>query len=358
MTKNFNASSLRRRGIASFAVLSLAALGLSCSGEDQSQPVDEPTADTTAPETTDAPAVDLPDVVVTYSVLAAVVSELVDGVADVVTIIPDGQDPHEFEPSAKDLETINNAAFVVANGLNFEEGLDEALEKLHDANGPVFFVGEHITVREMEEDGDGHSHGHSHGDDKSKDDDHDHDDDDHGDDDHGDDDHDHSAGDPHLWLSPAVMLEMLPELSGELGAALGVDLTTATERVTADLTALDTELQSIMSGVAECELVTGHDELGYFADRYGCETIGAVIPSLTTTSEASAGELADLKETIAEHGAKVIFTSLGTPQAVANQIAKETGVEIVELSTHVMGSATSYADFMRLVANQIADALK
>jgi zinc/manganese transport system substrate-binding protein len=344
MTKNFNASSLRRRGIASFAVLSLAALGLSCSGEDQSQPVDEPTADTTAPETTDAPAVDLPDVVVTYSVLAAVVSELVDGVADVLTIIPDGQDPHDFEPSAKDLETINNAAFVVANGLNFEEGLDEALEKLHDANGPVFFVGEHITVREMEEDGDGHSHG----DDKSKDDDHD----------HGDDDHDHSAGDPHLWLSPAVMLEMMPELSGELGAALGVDLTTATERVTADLAALDTELQSIMSGVAECELVTGHDELGYFADRYGCETIGAVIPSLTTTSEASAGELADLKETIAEHGAKVIFTSLGTPQAVADQIAKETGVEIVELSTHVMGTATSYAEFMRLVANQIADALK
>ena len=346
MTKNFNASSLRRRGIASLAVLSLAALGLSCSGEDESQPVDEPTADTTAPDTTDAPAVDLPDVVVTYSVLAAVVSELVDGVADVVTIIPDGQDPHEFEPSAKDLETINNAAFVVANGLNFEEGLEASLEKLHDANGPVFFVGEHITVREVEEGED--DHGHSHGDDdKSKD----------GDDDHGDD-HDHSTGDPHLWLSPAVMLEMMPELSGELSAALGVDLTAATERVTADLTALDTELQSIMSAVADCELVTGHDELGYFADRYGCETIGTVIPSFSTTAEASGGELAELKAIIAEHRAKVLFTSLGTPQAVAEQITKETGVELVELSTHVMGSATSYADFMRLVANQIADALK
>ena len=338
MTKNFHTSSLPRRGITCLAVLSLAALGLSCSGEDQSQPVNELTADTTTPETTDAPVVDLPNVVVTYSVLSAVVSDLVSGVANVITIIPDGQDPHEFEPSAKDIETINDAAFVVANGLNFEEGLDESLEKLHDANGPVFFVGEHITVREMEKDGDGHSHG---DDDTS----------------HGDG-HDHSAGDPHLWLSPTVMLEMLPELSSELGAALGVDLATATERVTTDLTALDTELQGIMSGVGECELVTGHDELGYFADRYGCETIGAVIPSLTTTSEASAGELAALKGTIAEHGAKVIFTSLGTPQAVTDQIAKETGVEIVELSTHVMGTATTYAEFMRLVANQIADALK
>ena len=323
----------------SFVTVPIVGAGCATTAEPASSPA---APDTTAPDTTNAPVVDLPDVVVTYSVLAAVVSELVDGVADVLTIIPDGQDPHEFEPSAKDLETINNAAFVVANGLNFEEGLDESLEKLHDANGPVFFVGEHITVREMEEGED--DHGHSHGDDdKSAD---------------GDDDHDHSAGDPHLWLSPAVMLEMLPELSSQLGAALGVDLATATELVTADLTALDTELQSIISGVGECELVTGHDELGYFADRYGCETIGAVIPSLTTTSEASAGELAALKDTITEHGAKVIFTSLGTPQAVTEQIAKEAGVEIVELATHVMGTATSYAEFMRTVANQIADALK
>jgi len=297
------------------ASLSLAALGLSCA---VGTAADSP------------PATDLPTVVVTYSVLAAVVGELVGGTADVVTLIPDGQDPHDFAPSAKDVEAINNAAFVVANGLHFEEGLDVLLDKLRDADGRVFFVGEHIAGRDMAEGGD-HTAGHVAG---------------------------HAATDPHLWLSPGAMLEMLPALTTELGTALNTDLTAARNAVSAGLTALDTEIDDIMAQVDNCKLITGHDELGYFADRYNCELLGAVIPSSTTTSEASAGGLAALKEVIDEHDAKVVFVGLGTPQAVSAQIVKETGVRLVELSTHVMGSVTSYADFMRLVANQLADALK
>jgi len=305
-----------------FASCAVAAIGLSCSSSSDGATTN--TVTTIAVSTTKAPVVDLPDVVVTYSVLAAVVSELVGGIADVVTIIPDGQDPHDFEPSAKDIETINDASFIVANGLNFEEGLDDSLKKLQDAGGPVFFVGDHITVREMSDD-DGHDHG---------------------------------ASDPHLWLSPGAMLEMLPTLASELAQALNADLDAALATAVANITALDTELSNIMAVVEKCELVTGHDELGYFADRYGCETIGAVVPSSTTTSEASAGELAELKKVIATQGAEVLFVSLGTPRAVADQISKETGVQLVELSTHVMGSSTSYAEFMRGVANLIADALK
>lgn len=305
-----------------FASCAVAAIGLSCSSSSDGATTN--TVTTIAVSTTKAPVVDLPDVVVTYSVLAAVVSELVGGIADVVTIIPDGQDPHDFEPSAKDIETINNASFIVANGLNFEEGLDDSLKKLQDAGGPVFFVGDHITVREMSDD-DGRDHG---------------------------------ASDPHLWLSPGAMLEMLPTLASELAQALNADLEAALATAVANITALDTELFDIMAVVEKCELVTGHDELGYFADRYGCETIGAVVPSSTTTSEASAGELAELKKVIAAQEAEVLFVSLGTPRAVADQISKETGVQLVELSTHVMGSSTSYAEFMRGVANLIADALK
>ena len=330
---------MTKHRIATLAIaFTLGTLGLSCASDDTTN-TEDTVATTTAPTTTEAPAIDLPDVVVTYSVLASVVSDLIDGVADVVTIIPDGQDPHDFEPSAKDLETINNAVFVVANGLQFEEGLETPLERLHDGGGPVFFVGEHITVRAMSE---GDSHSHSHGDKKTE----------------GDDlGHDHGGVDPHLWLSPGTMLEMLPALTAELATALNTNLDVALADVTAELTALDEEIAALFSVIKTCELVTGHDELGYFADRYGCETIGAVIPSSTTTSEASAGELAELKALIAKHGATVVFTSLGTPQDVAAQVAKETGATLVELSTHVMGGAGSYAEFVRTFATQIADAL-
>ena len=264
---------------------------------------------------------ELPTVVVTYSVLGNIVEQLVGDAATVTTLIPDGQDPHEFEPSAKDIESLNNANIVVSNGLDFEEGLEETLNNVKTAGVNVFMAGDYITVRELSEK-----------------------------------EHDHGAFDPHLWLSPAAMLEMLPELSKAIGAAIGADLSVQLETLIAELTALDTQIQEKIGGV-KCELVSGHDEMGYFADRYGCEVIGAVIPSLSTTSESSAGELADLKAEIETHGVPAIFTGLGTSPAVAEQLASELGVKAVTLSTHFLNGAATYQEFMMRMTNQIAEAL-
>ena len=264
---------------------------------------------------------ELPTVVVTYSVLGNIVEQLVGDAATVTTLIPDGQDPHEFEPSAKDIESLNNANIVVSNGLDFEEGLEETLNNVKTAGVNVFMAGDYITVRELSKE-----------------------------------EHDHGAFDPHLWLSPAAMLEMLPELSEAIGTAIGADLSVQLETLSAELTALDTQIQEIIGGV-KCELVSGHDEMGYFADRYGCEVIGAVIPSLSTTSESSAGELADLKAEIETHGVPAIFTGLGTSPAVAEQLASELGVKAVTLSTHFLDGAATYQEFMMRMTNQIAEAL-
>jgi zinc/manganese transport system substrate-binding protein len=272
-------------------------------------------------DTTTEAGSERPTVVVTYSVLGSIVEQLVGDAATVTTLIPDGQDPHEFEPSAKDIESLNNANIVVSNGLDFEEGLEETLENAKTAGVNVFMAGDHITVRELSDEG-----------------------------------HDHGSFDPHLWLSPAAMLEMLPELSETIGVAIGVDLSVQLETLVAELTALDTEIQEIISGI-KCELVSGHDEMGYFADRYGCEVIGAVIPSLSTTSETSAGELADLKAEVEAHGVPAIFTGLGTSPDVAEQLAAELGVKAVTLSTHFLDGAADYQEFMLRMVNQIAEAL-
>jgi zinc/manganese transport system substrate-binding protein len=282
---------------------------------------------------------ELPTVVVTYSVLGNIVEQLVGDAATVTTLIPDGQDPHEFEPSAKDIESLNNANIVVSNGLDFEEGLEETLDNAKDAGVKVFMVGDHITVREVSKDEHDHSDEETSETTEAKE-----------------DGHDHGAYDPHLWLSPAAMLEMLPELSEAIGTAIGVDLSVQLETLSAELTALDAEIQEIIGGL-KCELVSGHDEMGYFADRYGCEVIGAVIPSLSTTSEASAGELADLKAEVEIHGVPAIFTGLGTSPAVAEQLASELGVKAVTLSTHFLDGAATYQQFMMRMTNQIAEAL-
>ncbi|MFM8688132.1 MAG: metal ABC transporter substrate-binding protein, partial [Acidimicrobiaceae bacterium] len=308
-----------------FALITLA----SCSNSTET--VTESTVETT----TDSVVADLPVIAVTYSVIGNIVSQLVGDKAAVSVIIPDGQDPHDFQPSAKDIETINNAALVVSNGLEFEEGLEEVLENIAYSGGNIFKVGEHITVRKIENDGD------DHGDDQN-------------DDDH---DHKHTGGDPHVWLSPATMLEMLPALTSALSEAVGADLSTQATALTTQLQDLDGQVESIIKGLGECNLVSGHDELGYFADRYGCKVIGAIIPSFTTTSEATAGELAELKRLVEQYKVPAIFTGLGTSPNTANQLAKELDIKAITLSTHFLDGVANYQEFILNLTNQIAEAL-
>ena len=303
---------------------------VSCGSSGDSPNSSESTTKT-APESVVA---GLPVIAVTYSVIGDIVSQLVGDNATVNVVTPDGQDPHDFQPSAKDIETINDAALVVSNGLEFEEGLEEVLENIAKSSGSIFKVGEHITVRKIE-DGD-----------------------DHKDDDHGDKHSDkHVEGDPHLWLSPATMLEMLPALTTALTDAVGVDLSAQATALTTKLQDLDREVESIINSLGECNLVSGHDEMGYFADRYGCKVIGAIIPSFTTTSEATAGELAELKRLVEQYKVRAIFTGLGTSPDTANQLAKELGIKAVTLSTHYLDGVANYQEFILNLTNQIAEAL-
>jgi zinc/manganese transport system substrate-binding protein len=272
-----------------------------------------------------------PNIVVTYSVLGSVVAELVGDAADVTTLIPDGQDPHDFQPSARDIEAINNADIVVSNGLDFEEGLEDVLASAIDSGVSVYMIGENITVREPEEDHAKKDHAEEEG-------------------------HAHGAGDPHLWLSPMSFTQALPSLTAAINKATGlsIDETAALDQ----LTLLDNEINEVISSVSSCVLVSGHDEMGYFADRYGCTVIGAIIPSFSTTSEATAKQIADLKVLAESNNVKAVFTGLGTPAEVSEQLASELGIAAVSLSTHYLNGAANYREFMLNLANQIAEALR
>ena len=272
-----------------------------------------------------------PNIVVTYSVLGSVVSELVGDRATVTVLIPDGQDPHDFQPSARDIETINNADIVISNGLDFEEGLEDVLAAAIENGVSVYMVGENMTVREPDED--------------------------HAEEDHAEEDgHDHGAGDPHLWLSPLSFTQALPSLTTAINKATGlsIDETTALDQ----LTKLDNEITEVIDTIESCVMVSGHDDMGYFADRYGCTVIGAIIPSFSTTSEATAKQIADLKVLAASNNVKAVFTGLGTPAEVSEQLASELGIAAVSLSTHYLNGAANYREFMLNLANQIAEALR
>ena len=259
-----------------------------------------------------------PHIVVTYSVLGSVVTDLVGDAAEVTILIPDGQDPHEFQPSARDIETINNADIVISNGLDFEEGLLEVLASAEENGVPQYRVGNHITQRIEEGD--------------------------------------HNIADPHLWLSPANFIQALPSLTSAINEAAGLSIDSAAQSDA--LTQLEEDITSVIKSIPSCVLVSGHDELGYFSDHYGCTVVGAIIPSFSTTSEATASQIANLKKLATENDVKAVFTGLGTPPEVSKQLANELGIAAVSLSTHYLNGAANYREFMLNLANQIAEVLR
>lgn len=269
-----------------------------------------------------------PLVLVTYAALQSVAEDIVGDAARVEVIVPNGTDPHDFEPSAKDVELMSSSATIVANGLDLEEGLEDALAEVEKSGVPVFYVADHVTLREGSDDG--------HGDDES---------------------HDHNAEDPHVWLDPLTLAEAVPALAREIGAAIGADLGNAGDAVVSSLQELDKKIAAKISGLESCVVITGHDSLGYFGARYACEVLGSVIPSFSTAAEATAKNLSELKDLAKAEGVGAIFTELGTPADVAEQLAREVGVEVVEIATHLVPNGGGYDEMMLALADAVVAGL-
>jgi zinc/manganese transport system substrate-binding protein len=271
-------------------------------------------------------------IAVTYSILGSVVRDMVGERANVVVLMPNGADPHEWEPSARDIETLNRADFIIQNGLKLEGGMLKALKEAVRRGVKTFVASDHITVRKVGE-GEGIPGRDS----------------------------DQAAGaaDPHIWTDPLTMKDVASALAMQFKSDLGVDIGSSRD-LEGRLTGLSDELSALVAALPQenRKLVTGHESMGYFAQRYQFKLIGAIIPSINTQAGVSASDLARLKKLIADNRVKAIFTELGTSPAVAQAIGRETGVRVVELSTHVLPADGSYFTFERTMTRVIVDGLK
>jgi zinc/manganese transport system substrate-binding protein len=269
-------------------------------------------------------------IVVSTPVLASITRDIVGNAATVTVLMGNGVDPHDWSPSAKDIAAMGAARLVVVNGLDLEENLGDAIEQVNRKGVAVFRAAEHVTLRTLDE-GAAHDHDHDHGD---------------------------EAKDPHLWMDPTVMADVATALGSALESA-GIPTAGRAATVAADLRNLDDRIRDRLATVPESrrKLVTGHESMGYFADRYRFRLIGAVVPSLSSQAEASAKDLATLKRLITNEKVGVIFTELGTPKATVDALAKDVGVRVVELGTHTMPADGSYITFLTALADAIAGAL-
>jgi zinc/manganese transport system substrate-binding protein len=261
-----------------------------------------------------------------------------DGLADVQTIVPAGGDPHSFEPSLKDRETMSSAAVIVANGLGLEESMADIVGAVESEGVPVVRVGESVDTIPA------------------------------GADDHADesDDDGHGTDDPHIWFDPTRVAATLPAIADALGGA-GLDraaLEACVSEFTEQLTTLDSDVAATVASipVEQRLLVTNHDSLSYFADRYGFEILGSVIPSPSSLSATNPAELEALAGVIEQTGVPAIFAETQHSSTDTQALADRVGdVEVVTLQTDTLGEPGSdtatYVTWLTTTAQTIVDAL-
>jgi zinc/manganese transport system substrate-binding protein len=141
------------------------------------------------------------------------------------------------------------------------------------------------------------------------------------------------------------------------------DVGATIQRYVAELRALDTTIRSTLAPLTNRLLVTNHDALSQFAARYDLDVVGTIIPSMSTSAEASAGDLDALLQIIRESDVRAIFSESTESDQLARALASDLGREIlvVELYTESLGApgsgADSYIGMMTVDADRIAAAL-
>lgn len=269
-------------------------------------------------------------VVATTSIIGDVLTQVGGEAIDLTTLMSAGQDPHSYEPGARDLTAVSSAHVIFINGWNLEEALLDNLATIGE-NIPLVPISANIAPLAFG--------GHAHEGEEA-----------HADETH---DHDHGDADPHTWFS-IHNVEQWAKNAQQILSDLDPDNADLyASNAAAYLEALEELEEYASEQLAEIPaerrfLVTNHDSFGFFARDYGFEVLGTVIPSRSTLAEPSARDLAGLIEAMREHNVCTIFTEATVSDKLAQTVAAElTGcdqVQVLKLFTGAIGPAGSGAD--------------
>jgi len=282
-----------------------------------------------------------PLVIATTPILGDLVRQVGGDQVDVDVLIPLGADPHDFEPSAAQAAQLRDASLIIANGLGLEERLESALDGAQKDGVPVFDVGEELdplplSTADVKE---GHA----------------------GEDGHG-------SEDPHIWLDPERMATAASLVATQLATTTGLDAAPFQQRARtyADAArAAEAEARALLAELPadQRKLITNHDALEYFAQRFNLEVIGTVIPGGSTLAEPSAADLSELVALVKANNVNAIFSESTVSSKLIESLAREVGsqVSVIELSTDTLGEPGSptatYPGLIVTTARLIANGL-
>jgi zinc transport system substrate-binding protein len=231
---------------------------------------------------------------------------------EVTDLTPPGVEPHDLEPSSRDVDRIEDADVVLYLGGGFQPGVERTVSRA-DASSRVDLLAE-IPERR--------------------------------------------PGDPHVWLDPRIMAMLTARVADALAAASPAHADAFRQRALAYSTELDALDMAFRSRLLTCDrrlLVTTHDAFGYLARSYQLEQ--QPLTGLTPDAEPDPRRLAELADLVRSRGVTTVFGEGGGESKSAEALAREAGVRTAVLHTLETPTDGGYIGGMRANLDALGAAL-
>jgi len=255
-------------------------------------------------------------VTATLGLFADLVKQVGGDRVQVSTLIPDGSDPHTYEPPPSQIAKLGQANLVVMNGLHLEAGLEGVIRENASSSATVLELAAGLATLE---------------------------------------------DNPHLWLDVQNGITYVERIRDAL---VSIDPADAdiyganADAYLAELRTLDQEVAAAVESIPpeRRKLVTFHDAYPYLAQGYGLEIVGFVAES--PGKEPSAQDVAALTQAIDDEGVPAVFTEPQFSAGILDLAADDAGVEVCSLySDAFTDDVKSYVDLMRFNARELARCL-
>jgi zinc transport system substrate-binding protein len=247
-------------------------------------------------------------------------------------LVPPGIEPHDWEPSIKDIELMKKSSLIVINGIGFETWVDDVKSI---SSKRINIVDTSIGINLIEND--------------------DVDDDHELEDEHGD---EHGTFDPHIWLNPVMAKTQVNNIKNALVKIDPENESYYTINAESYLSKLDSLDQKIRNDLQECkkDFIAFHNAFSYFADEYGLNQ--HTIVSTSPNAEPTPQTLQKIISLAKEHNIKVIFSEESVNPRVSEVIANEFGGKVLTLSPiEVFENDASYISKMEKNLANLKEAL-
>ena len=238
---------------------------------------------------------------------------------DVTLLVPVGVEPHDWGPTIKDVQRMQQSDLIIINGIGFENWVDNLKETNYQ--GVIVDTSNGILDNNLGQE-------------------------------------QISTGDPHVWLNPVYAKIQVQNIANafsnsdpsnqeyyQLNAAKYIE----------ELEFLDLKIRNELSNCNH-DFVAFHDAFSYFADEYNLNQ-HTIISSNDPHGEATAKTLENIISTSKELNISVIFSEENVNTRTSEIIANEIDGKVLVLSTLEVSSDGTYISKMSENLNNLEEAL-